>query len=70
MGYTGGKHAGKQKMLLCRVICGSTTNGKHGLRRPPEKSHGVLYDSVTNAGKSVYVVFDNNQAYPEYLIEF
>jgi len=70
MGYTGGKQSGKQKMLLCKVICGSSTNGKHGLRRPPEKNKGILYDSVTNGGKSVYVVFDNNQAYPEYLIEF
>jgi len=70
MGYTGGKHAGKQKMLLCRVLCGSSAGGKHGLRRPPEKKSGILHDSVNNGGKTVYVVFDNNQAYPEYLIEF
>jgi poly [ADP-ribose] polymerase 7/11/12/13 len=65
-----------RKMLYCRVLAGDIGPGKSGLRRPPEKTVStfgfgktVLYDSVGNEG-GVYVVFDNNQCYPEYVIHY
>jgi len=62
---------GNMQMLICRVTLGAVTPGKHGLRRPPPKNASkpdVLYDSVSGSG--MYVIFDNYQAYPEYLVEF
>ncbi len=56
-------------MLYCRVTLGSVGPGKHGLRRPPEKAKGVLYDSV-GTPNVMYVIFDNNQSYPEYVIHY
>jgi hypothetical protein len=47
-------------------------DGIPGLRRPPPlnaKKPDRLYDSVGKAG-SMYVVFENSQAYPEYVIYF
>jgi hypothetical protein len=72
-GYVANTHFGKRKMLYCRVLIGDIGPGKNGLRRPPEKKtffgKTVLYDSVgTNNG--VYVVFDNHQCYPEYVIHY
>jgi poly [ADP-ribose] polymerase 7/11/12/13 len=69
MGYTSGKH--KKKMLMCRVALGEVGQGKHGLRRPPSKpgKKGDLYDSVSN-GSNVFVIFDNHQSYPEYIVTF
>jgi len=62
-----------RKMLYCRVIAGDIGPGKSGLRRPPEKKtwfgKSELYDSVGNDG-GVYVIFDNHQAYPQYVIHF
>jgi poly [ADP-ribose] polymerase 7/11/12/13 len=65
--------ASHRKMLFCRVLVGDIGPGKSGLRRPPEKKSffgkTVLYDSVGTDG-SVYVVFDNHQCYPEYVIHY
>jgi len=65
--------ASHRKMLFCRVLVGDLGPGKSGLRRPPEKKtffgKSVLYDSV-GTENSVYVVFDNNQCYPEYVIHY
>lgn len=57
-----------KRMLYCRVTLGEVGPGQNGIRRPPEKKPGVLYDSVGN--HSMYVVFDNAQAYPEYCIYY
>jgi len=61
-----------KKMLYCRVTLGSVGVGQSGLRRPPEKTGGVLHDSVgrVNGGNGMYVVFDNYQAFPEYTIYY
>jgi len=63
----------KRKMLYCRVLIGDIGPGKNGLRRPPEKpalfGKTVLYDSVGTDG-NIYVVFDDHQCYPEYVIHY
>lgn len=62
-----------KEMLVCRVAVGSHTMGKHGMKRPPpkpgKKNNGELYDSVARL-PTMYVVFDNSQAYPEYLVKY
>jgi len=61
---------GNMAMLICKVIVGSVGTGHSGLRRPPPKyfSSEILHDSVSGGG--MYVIFDNYQAYPMYLVEF
>jgi len=66
-GYVVGNERVK-KMFYCRVLLGEMGQGQQGLRRPPEKKKGQLYDSVGNS--TMYVVFDNNQAFPEYVIHY
>jgi hypothetical protein len=72
-GYVAPSTFNKRKMLYCRVLVGDIGPGKHGLRRPPEKSNffgkTLLYDSVGTDG-NIYVVFDDHQCYPEYVIHF
>lgn len=61
-------------MYLARVLVGDFTQGKKGLPAPPKKRSNAidLYDSVTDNTKkpSMFVVFHDVQAYPEYLITF
>ncbi|PRP82777.1 tankyrase-1-like, partial [Planoprotostelium fungivorum] len=57
-----------RQMLMCRVVLGSCVPGQGGLRRPPQKNDGELHDSVSGPG--MFVVFENTQSYPEYLIHF
>jgi hypothetical protein len=64
-----------KEMFLCRVAIGSCVQGKHGLKRPPPKSNKKadkddLHDSVHNNVNVMFIVFDNCQAYPEYLIKY
>jgi poly [ADP-ribose] polymerase 7/11/12/13 len=69
-GYVSGTKKGHaKKMMYCRVTLGSVGVGQAGLRRPPEKSKGVLYDSV-GSPPTMYVIFDNHQSYPEYVIHY
>ena len=67
---------GHRRMYLARVLVGEYTAGRPGLRRPPPKNannpSGASYDSVVDDvnNPSVFVVFYDNQCYPEYLITF
>jgi len=68
-GYVVAGNTQDMQMLFCRVLLGEVGTGQSGIRRPPAKKNGELYDSVGNVG-SMYVVFDNTQAYPEYIISY
>ncbi|XP_063662245.1 protein mono-ADP-ribosyltransferase PARP15 isoform X13 [Pan troglodytes] len=66
---------GRKHMYVVRVLTGVFTKGRAGLVTPPPKNpHNPtdLFDSVTNNTRSpkLFVVFFDNQAYPEYLITF
>ncbi|KAI1899401.1 hypothetical protein AGOR_G00061400 [Albula goreensis] len=65
---------GQKYMYLCRVLTGDFTRGAGGMIVPPAKSNTSpeLYDSVTdNTGNpSMFIIFNDIQAYPEYLITF
>ena len=65
---------GLKRVFLARVLTGEYTQGKSGLKVPPEKPGmpGYLFDTVVdNVSKpSLFVVFNDCQAYPEYLVTF
>uniref|UniRef100_A0A3B4FEP5 Poly [ADP-ribose] polymerase n=1 Tax=Pundamilia nyererei TaxID=303518 RepID=A0A3B4FEP5_9CICH len=77
--YSAGNYAtpdtsGHKRMYQARVLVGDYTQGRKGMITPPPKSGSAsdLYDSVTNdtANPIMFVVFNDIQAYPEYLITF
>ncbi|XP_042191767.1 protein mono-ADP-ribosyltransferase PARP11 isoform X2 [Callorhinchus milii] len=63
-----------KSMFLARVLVGDYVTGDHNYIRPPSKDGTFvnLYDScVDNTwNPKIFVIFDANQIYPEYLIEF
>ncbi|KAK6311314.1 hypothetical protein J4Q44_G00169780 [Coregonus suidteri] len=65
---------GQKFMYLCRVLTGDFTTGRQGMIVPPAKNTTTaqLYDSVTDnpSRPSMFIVFNDIQAYPEYLITF
>lgn len=66
---------GKKHMYYVRVLTGVYTCGYQGLIVPPPKNAQNptdLYDTVTDnmQNPSLFVVFYDYQAYPEYLITF
>ena len=70
--YSVGKGGGRQ-MYLARVLVGQYCVGNSSMIVPPPKNASrpeILYESVVNnAGNpSIFVVFFDNQCYPEYLI--
>uniref|UniRef100_W5KS01 Poly [ADP-ribose] polymerase n=1 Tax=Astyanax mexicanus TaxID=7994 RepID=W5KS01_ASTMX len=73
-GYAKQDRLGHKRMYLARVLVGDYTTGKAGLLSPPAKSFSAtdLYDSVTDnhQNPSMFVIFHDVQAYPEYLITF
>ncbi|RXN11599.1 poly [ADP-ribose] polymerase 14-like isoform X1 [Labeo rohita] len=73
-GYSKPDNKGHKRMYLARVLVGDFTQGTKGLPTPPKKSsQGVhLYDSVTDNmnNPTMFVIFNDVQAYPEYLITF
>ncbi|XP_015250570.1 PREDICTED: poly [ADP-ribose] polymerase 14 [Cyprinodon variegatus] len=73
-GYAKPDNLGHKRMYQARVLIGDYTRGKSGLIAPPAKSGtgADLYDSVTdNANNpSMFIIFHDTQAYPEYLITF
>ncbi|XP_047420875.1 protein mono-ADP-ribosyltransferase PARP14 isoform X1 [Sciurus carolinensis] len=66
---------GRKHMYYVRVLTGMYTRGHSSLIVPPSKNNQNLtdlYDTVTDNEKnpSIFVVFYDYQAYPEYLITF
>lgn len=65
---------GQKHMYLCHVLTGDFTEGEQYMIVPPAKSKSTtqLYDSVTDdpTAPSMFIVFDDIQAYPAYLITF
>ncbi|XP_014795158.1 PREDICTED: poly [ADP-ribose] polymerase 14-like [Calidris pugnax] len=66
---------GRRYMYLARVLTGQYCTGSKGLITPPPKDPADptdLYDSVVDDVNSprMFVIFNDIQAYPEYLITF
>ena len=65
---------GYQHVFQCRVLTGQFALGNPNFVEPPvrDRSRLVLYDSVVDTVEepSMFVVFSDAQAYPEYLITF
>lgn len=68
--------AGLRSMFYARVLVGQKVEGKSEYRRPPpidphDPKRGLYDTCVDNvANPNIFVVFDNNQSYPDYLIEY
>ncbi|XP_075066298.1 protein mono-ADP-ribosyltransferase PARP11 [Mixophyes fleayi] len=64
----------KKAMFLARVLVGDYTTGDSKYIRPPSKDGSLvnLYDSCVDNPfcPLIYVIFDSNQTYPEYIIHF
>lgn len=60
-------------MFVALVLVGDYTKGRSTYVRPPPKSNGkTLYDSCVDSENkpSIYVVFEKQQIYPEYIINY
>ena len=63
-------------MFVARVLVGSYTEGHSSYRRPPPKNlsnpASDLYDSCVDdkLNPTIFVVFDTDQFYPEYIIKY
>ena len=74
IGYASGGRGGS-KMYLARVLVGEYTRGNGQMIVPPAKDPSrpeIIYDSVVDhpANPSAFVVFNDTQCYPKYLITF
>ncbi|XP_018424919.1 PREDICTED: poly [ADP-ribose] polymerase 12-like [Nanorana parkeri] len=64
---------GRRTMFVARVLVGDFVVGDSKMQRPPQKSNDTKsYDSCVNniRNPSVFVVFEKNQIYPEYILEY
>jgi len=74
--YAGSDSSNYRYMFLARVLVGDYAVGNRSLTRPPPKDpsnpYGELYDSCVNDenNPSIFVIFDNSQAYPEFMITY
>ncbi|XP_029985691.1 protein mono-ADP-ribosyltransferase PARP14-like isoform X1 [Sphaeramia orbicularis] len=74
-GYAPPDAKGHKRMYLARVLVGDYAQGRGGMITPPAKTTGSsahLYDSVTDnmSNPSMFVIFNDIQAYPQHLITF
>ena len=61
-------------MYYCRVLVGDYTTGRAGIKEPPIKDIDTQewFDSVVDneESPSMFVIFNDTQVYPEYLLTF
>ncbi|XP_026516150.1 protein mono-ADP-ribosyltransferase TIPARP-like [Terrapene carolina triunguis] len=74
--YAPPAEAGLRHVFLCKVLVGRSALGQPALRRPPPLDPGDpandLYDSCVDSlsDPQIYVVFDNDQCYPYFLLQY
>ena len=70
--YAEADGSGRRSVYMCRVFVGRTGQGQEGIKEPPRDAHGHYCDvAVDKLDKpAVFVVFQDSQAYPEYLITY
>ena len=63
---------GVQHMFLCRVIVGAYCKGVKNALTPAVRHGSLLFDTTVDnmANPSIYVTYNDAQAYPEYLVRF
>lgn len=62
-------------MYLAKVLAGKYADGEKGMRQPPpidQERLDLRFDSVVDKSDdpSLFVIFHDDQCYPEYLITF
>lgn len=62
-------------MYLAKVLAGKYADGEKGMRQPPpidQERLDLRFDSVVDKSDdpSIFVIFHDDQCYPEYLITF
>ena len=70
--YSPADGVGIRCMYLARVLVGLSVIGSSSMVEPPQLpgGNGRTYDSTCDQEASIFVVYHDAQAYPEYLIEF
>ena len=75
--YAREDNKGSKFMFVAKVLAGSYTTGHSSYQRPPSKIDpwdpaSDLYDSCVDDTlcPSLFVVFQNDQLYPEYIVEY
>ncbi|XP_062300528.1 protein mono-ADP-ribosyltransferase PARP14-like isoform X1 [Scomber scombrus] len=73
-GYSAPDAAGMKRVYVARVLTGRYTVGNSSMRRPPPRASDPTdcFDSLVNnqQSPSMFVIFHDDQAYPEYLVTF
>ena len=65
--------SGNRKVYQCKVLVGCSVEGHKLMRILPQRAgSNMFYDSATNsiANPIMYVIFNDTQAYPEYMVTF
>eukprot|EP00339_Tiarina_fusa_P025891 CAMPEP_0117013264 /NCGR_PEP_ID=MMETSP0472-20121206/10982_1 /TAXON_ID=693140 ORGANISM="Tiarina fusus, Strain LIS" /NCGR_SAMPLE_ID=MMETSP0472 /ASSEMBLY_ACC=CAM_ASM_000603 /LENGTH=1244 /DNA_ID=CAMNT_0004716535 /DNA_START=123 /DNA_END=3857 /DNA_ORIENTATION=+ len=72
--YSAPDEKGVQHMFMCRVLIGDWSKGSHDQITPEAKPYNAfeLFDSTVDnvSNPSIFVVYHDSQAYPEYLVSF
>ncbi|PVD29526.1 hypothetical protein C0Q70_08777 [Pomacea canaliculata] len=70
--YSVRDQSGNKHMYQCKVLVGCPTVGNSDMKFLPTRRGKIRYDSATDSTSqpSQYVIFNDTQAYPEYLITF
>uniref|UniRef100_A0A8C6T9F0 Poly [ADP-ribose] polymerase n=1 Tax=Neogobius melanostomus TaxID=47308 RepID=A0A8C6T9F0_9GOBI len=72
-GYSQPDANGHKRLYVALVLVGEFTTGRQKMLTPPAKGNpSELYDSVTDQmqNPSMFIIFNDVQAYPQYLITF
>lgn len=73
-GYSMPAADGSQRVFVAQVLTGVYTQGNSSMKVPPPRNNQPddRYDSLVDqvANPSMFIIFNDNQAYPDYLITF
>jgi hypothetical protein len=57
-------------MFRCKVLVGSCAVGNSNMKVPPPINDDQQYDSTGDSAGTIFVCYNDNQCYPEYLITY
>jgi hypothetical protein len=58
----------RRELFICQVLLGNSSQGGSGLKSPAQGCHSLFH--LNNSGNDMFCIFNNYQAYPEYIVQY
>jgi poly [ADP-ribose] polymerase 10/14/15 len=58
----------RRELFICQVLLGNSSQGSYGAKSPAQGCHSLF--NCNDHQNNMFCIFNNYQAYPEYIVQY